>query len=150
MVSDTSAQKAKAAVSLSSWLSYPARSAQTVGHTVLHHGAQGLVEALLVVASLDRLDDVQQVRVRAGQALAKDDQTACQSVGALHSDGDRHAHVAAGHEVGRAVADASASQHVHAVVHSPAHPVSQLLLHDSAEHSRLLVLIEHGVNERLP
>lgn len=55
---------------------------------------------------LDGADDVEQVGVRAGEALPEDDQAARQGVGTLHRDGDGDGHVRVPHEVGGPAADA--------------------------------------------
>eukprot|EP00968_Pinguiococcus_pyrenoidosus_P008266 scaffold578_cov243-Pinguiococcus_pyrenoidosus.AAC.9 len=107
------------------------------------------VEALDVVAGLDGLDDVEQMRVRAREALAELDQAARQRVGALHGDGDGHRRVRVGHEVAGSVADAGTAEHVHGVVHADAHAIRHLLLHDGRDHGRLLVLVDHRVHEVL-
>mmetsp|Transcript_16577 Transcript_16577/g.56009 ORF Transcript_16577/g.56009 Transcript_16577/m.56009 type:complete len:210 (+) Transcript_16577:654-1283(+) len=103
----------------------------------------------LLVAVLNRLDDVQEVRVRPRQALAVLDERARQRVGALDRNRNGHHHVGRGHKVGVAAADARAAEDVHAVVDDLAHALRRLLLQNRSDYGRLLVRVEHGVGQHL-
>mmetsp|Transcript_19550 Transcript_19550/g.39852 ORF Transcript_19550/g.39852 Transcript_19550/m.39852 type:complete len:492 (-) Transcript_19550:778-2253(-) len=120
-----------------------------VGHGVLEAASGVLGEAAgrVLVRSLQRLDDVEHVRVATREALADDLEGSRHDVGPLDGDRHGHRHVRVAQEVGMAARDARPRQHVHAALeHAPA-PLGARLLHNGGEHHRRLVVVDDGVGE---